>query len=260
MNIIVSLLLEVGFSFLTFCIFFAAALAGMAMQRKLPEAHLAEPTQKAVQLIMGLIATMAALVLSLLVASAHSYLETQQEDVQNLARDVLLLDQALARFGPEAAPLRKALYADVIGAIRTASPNEGVGSNDATAAGAGGRAKHFSEEVIALDAKTNAQKFFQTRALELTSQIASTRLTMHEQALNSVPVFLMIVLVGWLTMLFFGFGLYAPRNMTAVVACGCGAFAVAGALFLILDMSHPYRGLIHVSDAPIRDGLTILGK
>ena len=91
MNIIVSLLLEVGFSFLTFCVFFAAALAGMAMQRRLPEAHLAEPTQKAVQLIMGLIATMAALVLSLLVASAHSYLETQQEDVQNLARDVLLL-------------------------------------------------------------------------------------------------------------------------------------------------------------------------
>lgn len=260
MNIIVSLLLEVGIASLTFCIFFAAALAGMAMQRKLPATHLAEPTQKAVQLVMGLIATMAALVLSLLVASAHTYLETQQENVQILTRDVLLLDQTLGRYGPEAAPIRRALYADVVAAVNTTSPNEGVGSVIAAVNGVAGRGKHLSEDVLDLDAKTTAQKFFQTRALELAAQIASTRLTMHEQSLGSVPVFLMIILVAWLTMLFLGFGLYAPRNKTVVLAFGCGAFAVAGALFLILDMNHPYRGLIHVSDAPIRDGLTILGK
>lgn len=260
MGFVVSLLAEVGTAWLTVCIFFAAALAGMAMQHRLPETHRSEPTQKAVQLVMGLIATMAALVLSLLVASAHTYLETQQTNVQILTRDVLLLDQTLGRYGPEAAPLRQALYADVVAAIHATSPTEGVGSVIAAVNGVAGHGKHLSEDVLDLDAQTKAQKYFQMRALDLATQIASTRLTMHEQSLNSVPVFLMISLVAWLTMLFLGFGLYAPRNRTVVAAFGGGAFAVAGALFLILDMNHPYRGIIHVSDAPIRDGLTILGK
>jgi hypothetical protein len=64
------------------------------------------------------------------------------------------------------------------------------------------------------------------------------------------------VLVAWLTLLFFGFGLFARFNRTVVVALFTGALGVAAAILVILEMTHPYGGLIQVSSAPLRNALT----
>ena len=63
------------------------------------------------------------------------------------------------------------------------------------------------------------------------------------------------MLVCWLTLLFFGFGLFARLNTTVVVALIAGAMSVATACVLILEMNQPYRGWMEISGAPLREAL-----
>ena len=93
------------------CVFgcvFAGALAGFALRRNLPEHHFSQDSKNVVQLGTGLIATMAALVLGLLTASAKDKFDLQSDEVKQTAANIVLLDRALARYGPEAQDLREA--------------------------------------------------------------------------------------------------------------------------------------------------------
>ena len=63
------------------------------------------------------------------------------------------------------------------------------------------------------------------------------------------------MLVGWICVLFLGFGLFTRFNITVVVALLFGAFSVSGAIFIIVDLSNPFSGLIRVSDAPLLKAL-----
>lgn len=251
---------SLAIALLVFCVVYGGALFGSALQRRLPGEHLDSLSKETVQLVMGLVATMAALVLSLLIASSHTSFETQQEEVQKLARDVILLDEALAQYGTEAQALRTVLREDVVAATRRMSPSEGIGSAIVTASGVADKKQRLFARVLALEPKTPAQRFDQSKALDLMGRIAATRLLIHEQATSSVPAPLVVVMVIWLMFLFAGFGLFARLNATVRVALGLGALSVAGAIFLILDMSHPYRGLIHVSRAPIQSALDRIGR
>ncbi len=68
------------------------------------------------------------------------------------------------------------------------------------------------------------------------------------------------MLVFWLVVLFLGFGLFARFNATVFAAFFVGAISVAGAIFLILEMYHPYGGLMQISSAPVRNALEQAGK
>ena len=69
----------------------------------------------------------------------------------------------------------------------------------------------------------------------------------YEQAGGALSWPFFVVLVFWLVTLFIGFSLYARRNATAITAFFVGALTVAGAIFLILDLSRPYSGLMQIS-------------
>ena len=56
-------------------------------------------------------------------------------------------------------------------------------------------------------------------------------------------------------MLFLGFGLFTRFNTTVTVALLVGALSVAGAIFLILELSDPYHGLMQISDEPLRNAM-----
>src|SRR4029453_12748456 len=87
----------------------AGTLVGMFLRNKLPEQHLGSDAKDVVRLGAGLIGTIAALVLGLLIASAKSSFDTQVAQVKQLTADVILLDQLLAQYGPEAATVRNLL-------------------------------------------------------------------------------------------------------------------------------------------------------
>ncbi len=94
---------------IVFACTFGGALVGMMLRAVLPEHHVSPDSKDVVKLGMGLIATLAALVLGLLIASAKSSFDGQRTGFQQLAANLVLLDHALARYGPETKGAREAL-------------------------------------------------------------------------------------------------------------------------------------------------------
>ena len=66
--------------------------------------HLNEHAKDVVRLGVGLIATVAALVLGLLIAAAKGSFDTQTTQMNRITANLILLDSVLAQYGPEALP------------------------------------------------------------------------------------------------------------------------------------------------------------
>jgi hypothetical protein len=116
------------------------------------------------------------------------------------------------------------------------------------------------DELRSLSPDTEAKRLLQARALEVSGQIAEAHWLLVEKGGEGPPWAFLAILVFWLALLFFTFGLLAPGNGTVVSMLFICALSVAGAVFLIIDMAHPYLGFIQVSDAPLRTALAHLGK
>ena len=86
---------------------------GTLLRRTLPEHHLNEHARDVVRLGVGLIATIAALVLGLLIAAAKGSFDTQISQVRQITADLILLDNILAQYGPEARPIREQIRSTV---------------------------------------------------------------------------------------------------------------------------------------------------
>src|SRR5215472_14754456 len=91
----------------------AAVGAGMWIRRLLPEHHLSGDTKDTVKLAMGLVATMSALLLGLLVSSAKGSYDAERNQVIQMAAKIAFLDRVLGVYGPEAAGARTLLRAAV---------------------------------------------------------------------------------------------------------------------------------------------------
>ena len=92
---------------------FGGALLGLLLHAVLPQHHLSSETKDIVKLGMGLVGTMSALVLGLLVASAKNSYDTQSAELTQLSANIALLDRGLALYGPETKETR-ALLRDVV--------------------------------------------------------------------------------------------------------------------------------------------------
>jgi hypothetical protein len=239
---------------------FLGALAGMHMHSRLPEHHLEPDSRDVIKLVMGLIATVSALVLGLLISSAHRSYEAQDAEVQQIGVHLFQLDRALVRFGPEAKDARDLLHRLVRAEVARASLPGGMQAAVDSPMQAQAAAAEVFDRIANLSPKTDAQRFVQSRALQLLTGLGDTRLLLNEQARGAISWPFLVVLVFWLTVLFFGFGLFARRNATVIAALLLGALSVAGAIFLIIEMNRPYTGVMQISIAPIRNALTLMSQ
>ena len=245
---------------ITFGCVFGGALAGMGLRRILPEHHLSEDSKDVVRLVTGLVATLSALVLGLLIASAKSSFDSVNETFKESAAKVILVDRTLAQYGPDAREVRELLRTAYAARIRQLFPDEGgqVSAGDALEGPAA--IQGVEQKIRALAPVNELQRALQSRALQLTYEIAQARWNAFEQVGNRTPPTLLAVLVSWLAAMFASFGLFAPRNPTAVTVLVIGALAVATSILLIEEMSEPLRGIIAISSLPMRNALAILGK
>ena len=90
--------------------------------------------------------------------------------------------------------------------------------------------------------------------------LGQTRWLLFEQSGSSISKPFLVVVIFWLSVLFVSFGLYAPRNTTVIVTLVVGALSVSGAIFLIVELDHPFSGLIQISSTPLANALAVLGK
>jgi hypothetical protein len=239
-----------------FSCIFGGAMLGMWLRNVLPKHHLDAETKDLVKLGVGLIGTMAALLLGLLVASAKTSHDTRSGELTQMAANTVLLDRTLAHYGPATGEVRSILRTTVARMIDQVWAKNGT---DGAPPGQGSGELLF-DKLQALVPRSDAQRTLQSQAESLAINLAQTRLLLFAQSGSSISAPFLVVVVFWLSMLFISFGLFAPRNGTAIVTLLLAAISVAGALFLILELDRPFSGLIQISSAPLRNALSALGK
>lgn len=257
-------------SAIVFACVFAGALVGLLIRTRLPDHHLSSDSKDLVKSVIGVVGTMTALVLGLLVASAKSSFDAQRNGVSQLAANVVVLDRSLALYQKESqgAPeqktvqeARELLRASVADLLRRTWPDAQTGSPADASDASTGRYQEVFERVLGLAPKSDSQKTLHdlsTRLLIDTGQMR-TNLAAQRQD-SSIPLPFLVVMVLWTSMILASFGLLAPRNATAILSLALCALVVSSSLFLILELDHPFSGLMRISSQPLRVALEQLGQ
>jgi hypothetical protein len=234
-----------------FAIVLGGALVGMALRRVMPEHHRATESKELIRSIMALIGTMSALVLGLLVGSAKSAYDERRAELTGSEGEILLLDRVLALYGPEAQPVREELRGDVaLIADRIWHPKPGEPA----------KFDRLYEAVSGLQPKNDAQRELRAEATSLFVELSRSRWLLAARQGTAISTPLLVVVVFWLSVNFLSFGLFATRNSTVMVALIIGALSVATAVYLILELDSPFRGLLRISEEPMRAVIAQIGR
>ena len=248
-------------SLIAFACIFGGTLLGMFLRTILPGHHVSDDSKGAVMLGTGMIATMAALVLALLIASAKGNYDTMSSELRQASSRVILLDRVMAHYGPETNEARDLLRRSIASTIKRIWPEDNI--EQAVAESTEGRVniETIQDKLRQLSPRNDAQRWLQSRALEISSEIAEGRWLLIEQlGQRTLPMPFFVLMVFWLTIIFTSFGLFSPRNATVITVLLICALSAAGSLFLIIELDTPYQGLIKVSSAPLRNALAHLGQ
>jgi hypothetical protein len=252
-------LTPIAIAILTFVSTFGSALVGMRMRAVLPDHHLDSDSKDTVKLAVGLVATMTALVLGLVTASTKSSFDEQDSAVKQSAAELLSLDRALARYGPETAGIRQGLKRAIEHRVEVMW-DQGSRSDRLDPSQFAQGAESLESQVFHLAPRDDDQRWFRDQALKISEQLLDERWIMFASAESSVPVLFIVMLMFWLAITFASFGLFAPQNRTVVAALLVSALSVAGAVFLVLELDSPFDGLIRVSADPVRNAVAHLGQ
>jgi len=239
-----------------FCIF-GGALLGMWLRGVLPKHHLDADTKDLIKLGVALIGTMSAMLLGLLVASAKSAYDAQRGELTQMAANTILLDRVLAHYGPETGQARGLLKSTVAGMLDRIWGKDG---EDESASSPQTRNEILFDKIQELVPQNDSQRALKSQVESMAFNLGQMRWLLFAQGGSSISTPFLVVVVFWLSTLFVSFGLFAPRNATAFFTLLISALSVAGALFLILELDHPFSGLIQISSAPLRNALAVLGR
>ena len=241
------------------CIF-SGVLLGLLLRGLLPDQHLRDESKDTIKLGAGMIATVSALVLGLLVASAKTTFDTTEEEITQRAAKIMLLDRMLADYGPETKDTREQLRRTVAASIEMIWPNEKTGASGLTAYERMRGMQVTQMTLLKVTPTTDAQRQFYGTAQQILTDLRQSRWVLIERGQHAIPIPFLVVLLFWLTVLHVSFGLFAPRNGTVITVLFISALSVSGAIFIILDMTHPLQGVIKVSSTPMRKALEHLGQ
>ena len=242
----------------TFGCLTAGMIAGLALRKRLREEHRGTDTSDTIKLATGMVATLSALVLGLLLAFAEGSYRSKDNELTSLSSDLIRINRLLQDYGPEATPTRAVIlaYAEQKRASlfptdqrQSADPRD-VLTNDLL-----GSALRSMLDLKPADAR---QTWLLQTSLRLLDDIGEKRWLLVEQEDQQLPMPLLILLVFWLTLIFTAFGLLSPGNFVAVGAHLLCAVAIAGAITMILEMSNPFTGPVRLSKGVLSSAITIM--
>jgi hypothetical protein len=242
-------------SLLVFAILFGGALLGVVLRPLLSEDHLHPESRDVVKMATGLIGTLAALVLGLLIASAKNSFDQKTSQVRQMTANIILLDNLLAQYGPEADPVRNRLRQSIRPLADRIWREEAVPTDKPVHFESSVQSLTFENELERLSPTNDAQRSLQSRAIQTFTEGAHTRLQLFAQAGASIPAPFLIILVFWLSAIFLSFTLFGRTNlivMTSLLVC---ALSFACAIFLVLELDNPFGGLMGISSATLRSAV-----
>lgn len=248
-------------SLIAFACIFCGTMLGMFLRTLLPEHHMSGDSKDVMMMGTGMMATLAALVLGLMISSAKGSFDTLSNGLKQGSAEIIVLDLTLADYGPEAKESRDILRLSIINTIERLWPADktiGLETVGQTEIGF----KKLEQKLQQLSPRSDKQRRLQSRALQILDEIKTVRWILFENlGQSSLPTPFIVLLVCWLTIIFFSFGLYAGRgNATIITILFICALSASSALFVILDMDQPFGGMIRISSAPLQTALERLGQ
>jgi hypothetical protein len=238
---------------LVFAFFSGAALLTLWLHPRLPSHHLSKETTDIVRLGVGVVATITALALGLLISSVKGSFDQVNHDVQIFATRLILTDRALRFYGPGAEDARVLLRQYTERALHETWPKE----KDAEIVEdqvAGALLDQAEVAVISLPTDP-LRPTLAARAADSIHDVVRQRWALIEESGTAVPPFLVTALTLWLGLIFASFGYNAPQiGLVVAVLLVCAA-SVACALFLITEMDGAFTGLITVPSNPVARAL-----
>jgi hypothetical protein len=245
-------------SLISFAFIFCGALVGILLRSILPERYFTNEEKDVLRLGLGLITTLSALVLGLLVSTAKSSYDAKRSQVTQIATDVILVDRSLELYGSETGNARRALRDQIaaliaqMDSLSTSTPKLQPPSE--------ADFSDFYQMVRRLSPRDDSQRALKGEVLRISLEVGQIRASALARESSSIPKPFLVVLVFWLTALFVGFGLFAPRNPVAVAALCVCALTAATAVLLIVDMDQPLSGFIKLSVEPLRKAMGVIGE
>lgn len=246
--------------YITLTCMLGGMLLGLYLRYVLPEHHTREDSKDIVKTAAGMMATLVALIVGLLVSSAKDSFDTTNASITQTGAKIITLDHFLSRYGPEAKGVRAHLRQAVASGIERIWPDDSTQHKDVAESEMSIRMDVVYDEIRKLSPQSDSQQYLKSQALQLGADVMQSRWMMIEQSQTGLPMIFLVVLTFWLTVLFAQFGLLAPRNFTAISALLVCAISMSGAIYLILELNHPLEGAIKVSSAPLLKALSVIGK
>ena len=242
-------------SVLVFAIIFGGALLGMVVRPLLSEEHLQPDSKDVVKMATGLIGTLAALVLGLLIASANSSFGQKTSQVEQLTATVIVLDDLLMQYGPEATHLRSLLRQSIQPLANRIWHEEAAPAGRPARFESSAESSAFEIGLERLSPTNDTQRSLQSRAIQAFTDGAKIRLQLFAQAGGSIPTPFLVILVFWLGAIFLSFTLFARTNLVVFISLLVCALSFACAIFLVLELDNPFTGLMGISSATLRSAL-----
>jgi hypothetical protein len=247
-------------SLLVFALIFGGALAGVVIRPLLSEQHLHPDSKDVVKMATGLIGTLTALVLGLLIASAKSSFDQKTGQVKQMTATIILLDDLLAQYGSEAASVRSLLRQSIPPLANRIWHEEELPAGRLVHFESSAESLAFESELERLSPSNDAQRSLQSRAIAAFTEGAQIRLLLFAQTGGSIPTPFLIILVFWLSAIFVSFTLFARANLVVMASLLVCALSFACAIFLVLELDNPFTGLMGISSATLRSALLPLNS
>jgi hypothetical protein len=227
---------------------FLCAIAGFYVRTLFPS-HAALSVDL-IRSVSGLIGTLFAIVLGLLVSSSYSTFNSHQADFDALVTTAANIDLLLKHFPGESDQSRFVLKNMVLRLLHRYWPDKKgrsageISYNDLS---------HDVTEILEINHA--AEKFEKVTRddlnaiREFSSKFVAIQSNIVRSLSSQMPTLLLAVVFGWACLLFFLYGCVSDANMLGIFFLFLGAIAIASANFLILELTHPYQGTFKVSSA-----------
>ena len=242
-------------SLLVFALIFGGALVGVVVRPSLSEQHLHPDSKDVVKMATGLIGTLTALVLGLLIASAKSSFDQKTSQVRQMTATIILLDDLLAQYGSEATSVRNLLRQSIPPLANRIWQEEEISAGKLVHFESSAESLAFENDLERLSPNNDAQRSLQSRAIQAFTEGAQIRLLLFAQTGGSIPTPFLIILVFWLSAIFVSFTLFARANLVVMASLLVCALSFACAIFLVLELDNPFTGLMGISSATLRSAL-----
>lgn len=243
-----------------------SAWVGRILHLRLPDTYRSRETIETMQLVIGMLVTFAALVLGLLTASVKTSYDNAARDRHAYALQLVEFDACLRAYGPETTSAREDLVRYTAAVIASTWPHEqppvGLGYPDTTGMPVVGASPvlgkimdRIGQQVRALDPRIPVAVATASDCRADYRDVVKARFAVIEDAGASFSAPFFWIMIFWLTVVFLALGLVAPRNRIVALGILLCAMSLSSAVFVVDDLSRPYRGLMVISSEDMRSAL-----